>query len=142
MTDTAKITIHNKTPDIGRAMDFIDTYCRDHGIDDGTIAAVSIPVDELLHYAIRHGYPDARTGKIQIRLRLKDTRVKVRIIDDAEAFNPASPTFGCPALDPHNASFGLRLVKLFAEGLTYERRDDHNITKFTARVSRAGSREA
>lgn len=128
----AAITIENNVSDIGRALDFIEEFCRKNGLEESMLTALSIPTDELLSNTIAYGYDGPSQGRIEISLSIADSAVTVCIKDDAEPFDPteAENPKDPPGMEPPYGGFGLHLVRHLTDKLSYVREAGRNITTF------------
>jgi anti-sigma regulatory factor (Ser/Thr protein kinase) len=85
---------------------------------------------ETVANVILHGHEAGATGAILISLETVGAMVQASVIDAGRPFNPLhqpSPALPSTIQDAHAGGFGIHLVRSFADGLNYSRKDDQNI---------------
>lgn len=99
------------------------------GIEAALLSRMHVALEEAVANAALHGFPAGRQGRITVRAeRLADTLV-LEVEDDGVAFDPTTAESPPPArsLDEvQPGGWGLRLIRIFAGSIGYERRDGHN----------------
>ncbi|MBS1164774.1 MAG: hypothetical protein H6R00_799 [Proteobacteria bacterium] len=130
------LTIASTSLDVRRALDWIASQISsspfDHRRDDITLAA-----SEVLNNIVRHGYAEAVNGRIDLEIRQTDTGLTLVITDTAPLSLPEaieSETHDFPKIEdiPRDelpeSGFGLALIYACADGVTFERLVDRNVT--------------
>ena len=104
----------------------------DHRKDDITLAA-----SEALNNIVRHGYAEAANGRIDVEIRHTDAKLTLVITDNAPLPLPKAvesenhdfpPVEDTPRDELPESGFGLALIYACADGVTFERLVDRNVT--------------
>lgn len=131
----AEITIENRTAEIARVLDLIESFAEGHRIASRVATAIAVSVDELLSNMIRHGYQMRDGGRITIALSVDADKLCARIEDDG---NPFDPTRAAPASPPASKStiggYGLTLVGALVDELSYSSGGASNVTTLKKRL--------
>lgn len=62
-------------------------------VPDAAASTLAMIAQELIANALAHGYPDDRSGRVEVKLsRLADGRCELLVADDGQGFDPASAT--------------------------------------------------
>jgi two-component system, cell cycle response regulator DivK len=69
-------------------MSFVTDVCRFHHIDEETLFALKLSVEEVFMNIVRHGYPDA-PGTVTVRIEPESEGWAVTVRDQGVAFDPA-----------------------------------------------------
>jgi serine/threonine-protein kinase RsbW/sigma-B regulation protein RsbU (phosphoserine phosphatase) len=129
-----KFELKNKLPEIPRMLSWIDAYGVDHRLSPEVVNALSLSLDELVTNTISYGYDDKETHSITVTLSDDEHTVKVRLEDDARAFNPMAVDevdISTTLEEKPIGGLGIHLVKKFMDTIQYERVNEKNILTIT-----------
>ena len=105
------------------------------GIDPRTLFRARVCVSELSANIVEHGGVVPGAGEIAIKLHHVKPELEIEISDPGRAFDPFDPARIEPV--PHEiGGRGLRLVRAYAQALSYRRHQDRNIV--TLQLAPAG----
>ncbi len=120
-----RLQIANRLAEVFFALDRIDVALHEAGLADAQRADIRLVIEELLVNTVHHGYPEGRTGWIEVRLDVDREAVTVEIGDDAAPFDPlaqAEPTLPGDLADRHEiGGLGIHLVRALASDVRYAR---------------------
>ena len=87
--------------------------------------AVRLCLEEAVINVIMHGYGKGRRGEIDVQLWREPGELRAIIVDSAPPFDPVTAPRPDAKANPSGGR-GLRILRRFASGLAYERRDGTN----------------
>ncbi|QLA16358.1 ATP-binding protein [Desulfolutivibrio sulfoxidireducens] len=123
------LRLSNHLAELDRLAEGIESFGERHGFPRKVIYQVRLVLDELLTNVISYGFSDGRKHEIEVEMRLADSRLHLRIEDDAKAFDPLQaepPDLRSPAEDRAIGGLGIHLVRKFMDSVRYERRNGKN----------------
>lgn len=105
-------------------------FLENNGIDEHTLAAVELVLEESVTNVLRYGYaPGSTDRQIDIDLQVDPEEVQVLVIDDGKPFDPLDEG-GIVLPDTLDEAqvggLGLLMIRNTASRLSYERIDGHN----------------
>jgi anti-sigma regulatory factor (Ser/Thr protein kinase) len=106
-------------------------FLGNHAIDDHTLAAVELVLEEAVTNVLRYGYEPGSAGNhvIEIDLQIDPEEVQVLVVDDGKPFDPLDE--GGIVLpetldEAQVGGLGLLMIRNTASKLGYERREGKN----------------
>ncbi len=105
-------------------------FLENNGIDEHTLTAVELVLEESVTNVLRYGYePGSTDHQIDIDLQVDPEEVQVLVIDDGKPFDPLEEG-GIVLPDTLDEAqvggLGLLMIRNTASRLSYERIDGHN----------------
>jgi anti-sigma regulatory factor (Ser/Thr protein kinase) len=100
------------------------------GIEQQTIYAIDLALEELVGNTIRYGYDDENAHEIAVRVEVDGERVVVTIADDGRPFDPTGapePPRPTTLADAPVGGRGIAMVRALIEDVRYRRVDRHNV---------------
>jgi serine/threonine-protein kinase RsbW len=94
--------------------DFVEKFAVECGLDDRSVYALQMAVDEACSNIIEHAYGGEGKGKIELELLTFDAGVKVVIKDWGQPFDPsaiAAPNLQAPIEERQEGGLGLFLIR-------------------------------
>jgi serine/threonine-protein kinase RsbW len=73
---------------LGAVLSFVETTCKDAGLDEDACFAVRLAGEEVCCNVIDHAYEGMEPGPISLQLRREPARVVLVVEDRAPAFDP------------------------------------------------------
>lgn len=144
MQSAAPALLIPMVPDIGgleiarlQARQFLEN----NGIDEHTLTAVELVLEESVTNVLRYGYaPGSSDHNIDIDLQIDPEEVQVLVIDDGKPFDPLDE--GAILLpdtldEAQVGGLGLLMIRNTASRLSYERIDGRN--RFLMTIPRHGA---
>lgn len=95
--------------------------------------AAKLCLNELVANVILYGYPDGRTGLIEVAITSETGALSVVLEDDGIAFDPLAAPEAAPLTgldDDRIGGFGLKLFRESAHSASYERSGGRNRLRF------------
>ena len=89
MTETGNnnsITFPSKTNQVAVADEFLETWLREHGVSEDTIANLAIAITELVNNAIIHGNKLQAEKMVTLELRVHDNKLEASVTDQGAGF--------------------------------------------------------
>jgi serine/threonine-protein kinase RsbW len=101
-----------------------------------SIHDVQLVVEEITTNVIRHGTPAGEAGvTMEVELEIEPSSVRVRLEDDAAAFDPTSVPENPVRVDDWPGGYGLRIVRRTARGIGYRRAGNRNVLELRVPLS-------
>ena len=125
---TSHLTMRASMDDIALLKPFIENVAQEAGMDDKEAKRLRLAVEEAVANVINY----SRATGITLQATQGDDCVLLTIDDDGQPFDPTadSPTdLSIPADQRPPGGMGILLLHQMTDGLSYQRRDDHNILK-------------
>jgi anti-sigma regulatory factor (Ser/Thr protein kinase) len=142
MSATVELSISADVGEIARVQEAVAVLAGDHVLSARAAHALAVALDELLSNVILHGYADASSGKsVFVRIAREASEVTVEIVDQARPFDPTKsdpPDLDGELEDREIGGLGLHLVRTLVRGLSYDRSENENRTRFTVPIRPAG----
>lgn len=104
----------------------IQIFCQEENIDKKRGYVIGLSIEEMSRNIIEHGLAkEKKPHYIDIRIKINQNKVVIRIRDDGEIFDPVHVDFGGTAKENIEAGepmhLGIRLVKGMAQKIEYTR---------------------
>ena len=130
--------IRETLTEVAEAAAAAETLCAEAGADESQSLRIGLALDELAANALTHGAMKEKAPFIHVEVWADEEMLNLKIEAEGPRFDP---TEGRPTKieDYAIGGRGLGLVIGFADGLTYKRVGDRNITIFS--VSKHGVAE-
>lgn len=94
-------------------------FCSENGIDNKTANAAGMAIEEMSINTIEYGYKNSLNNHIDIKVKLADEHIIIRLRDSGAMFNPAE---FLPQENEENVKLhGIEIVKELAENVEYSR---------------------
>lgn len=129
MVEVVVLRISNKLAELDRLAETVETFGERHAFPRKMIYQVRLVLDELLTNVISYGFSDDKDHVIEVEMRLVDSRLMLRIEDDAAAFDPLradTPDLTTSVEDRAIGGLGIHLVRKLMDSVRYERSNGKN----------------
>lgn len=136
-TRIVHLAISNQLPEVRRATDMADEFCRRHALIDREANAINVVIDEILSNVIRHGYRDSDHHAISVTLDYADGEITIAVEDDGVPFDPTevpAPALTGSLRERKIGGLGLVFVRALTDSITYRRTSDHNCLELRRRA--------
>lgn len=119
-------TLKNNIEDISSAVEETLNFCHTNGLDAKRSSIICLALEEMTRNIIEHGMAnEKKIHYIDIRVKMDDERILLRIRDDGMLFNPTQAEIAKPAKEALEAGerlhLGLRMVNGIAKKIEYTR---------------------
>jgi sigma-B regulation protein RsbU (phosphoserine phosphatase) len=125
--------------EVSRADEWLSAFCREAGVSAEASDDLRLALEETLANVARHGYEDAGSGEIEVRVGLAGERVRLEVRDRARPFNPleAAPPDLEPPLDERPiGGLGVHLLRRLMDRVDYTREEGENRLVLERRLDR------
>ena len=105
--------------------------------DCAVVMQVNLVLEELIVKVIEYGYPDCRTGAIDVLIETNTKEIIIHITDDGDAFDPfqsESPDLTLELEDRPIGGLGIYLVKSYMHAYDYSYAKNHNVVTLTKKL--------
>jgi anti-sigma regulatory factor (Ser/Thr protein kinase) len=129
MVEVVVLRLSNKLLELDRLAEAVEAFGERHGFPRKMIYQVRLVLDELLTNVISYGFSDNTAHEIEVEMRLVDSRLMLRIEDDAAPFDPLqamTPDLTTTMEDRAIGGLGIHLVRKLMDSVRYERYDGKN----------------
>jgi serine/threonine-protein kinase RsbW len=109
--------------------DWFREFARDNGIAAARALDFELCLNEVVTNVIHYAYADRGKHEIRIALEREGEELRATVEDDGRPFNPLEkepPAIPSSLEDAGVGGWGIPIVRAFADGLFYERRDGRN----------------
>ncbi|MEY3880598.1 MAG: hypothetical protein RIQ94_1394 [Pseudomonadota bacterium] len=115
----------------------VELFGEEVGWDCSVVMQVNLVLEELIVNVIDYGYPDGRTGAIDVLIETDTKEINIHITDDGDAFDPfqnESPDLTLDIEDRPIGGLGIYLVKSYMHTYDYSYAKNHNIVRLTKKL--------
>jgi serine/threonine-protein kinase RsbW len=122
-----KLTLRSRLDELALLWTWVESLAAEHGIPSSTQFAIQLSLEEALSNIIRHGYNGEPDHSIQVDFSAPDGEIVFVVEDQAPPFDPLEAEAQNDAPAPASISDlplggrGIRLMRKFANGLSYQR---------------------
>jgi serine/threonine-protein kinase RsbW len=92
MTDkdsySQSIRLPSTTDQVAKADEFLESWLREIGVSEDTIANLAIAVTELVNNAIKHGNKLNKNKMVTVSVKYTPERIEITVTDEGEGFEP------------------------------------------------------
>jgi anti-sigma regulatory factor (Ser/Thr protein kinase) len=139
--ESSRLVLHSDLAELKRLAAWIEGWAR-QGVSSDVSFAVQLCLEEAVANVIMYGgVSDARL-KIVIEIERNDTTLVARVVDNGRKFDPTQappPSMPTSLVEAKIGDLGIHLMRSFASGMHYERRDGCNRLTLRFKESRATS---
>lgn len=140
------MTLRSRIPDLAQVLDWVHDLAARYSIPEDTEYSMDICLEEVLGNIIRHAYAGADDRPMRVSFAMPRAGNFVLVVEDeAPHFNPLEAP-ELPAMTEDNevrlGGHGLRLLKHFSNGLTYEATPTGNRMRMEFSVASAAASES
>ena len=90
LMDGMELHINNRFDEMPAIVTMVEDFGARHKIPGAVINELNLVLDEVLNNIVSYGYPDARDGRIVVRLDYQPGEISAEVHDDGVAFDPVS----------------------------------------------------
>ena len=137
MTDRFELTLLNRTTEIARLHDSLESFARQHAIPERNLQEVQLALEEHLTNIVRYAYDDEREHHITVVVRLAALELQIQIEDDGCPFNPLehpAPDLTLPIDQRPVGGLGIHMMKKSLDEVEYRRDNDRNVLRMVKRI--------
>ena len=127
-TQPRRLVLRNELAELERLAPWIESWAQD-GVSSDTSLAVQLCVEEVVANVIMYGAPKGSSLEISVELERVAGMLLAHIEDDGREFDPTQappPVMASSLQEAKPGKFGIHLVRGFANGMDYVRRDGRN----------------
>ena len=122
---------------LDEVLDFIDQLLEEWDCNMKTITQINIAAEEIFVNIAHYAYKN-HNGKAHILIEHKGPDVEITFTDNGTPYNPLEhddPDITLSAEEREIGGLGIYIVKKSMDSVNYEYRDNHNILKFSKKIS-------
>lgn len=140
MNGSAQRVFRARRDELPGALDFVESFCRQHGVAAEAALRLTLIVEELFTNVIVHGHGGDSDAVVDIELQATPQWLALCLRDSAPPFDPLLHLANvAPDLDPPEAErrvggLGLPLVAQMSEGLAYAHVEGRNRISLRVRI--------
>jgi serine/threonine-protein kinase RsbW len=116
----------------------VELFGEEAGWDFAVIMQVNLVLEELIVNVIHYGYPDGRTGAIDVLIETDTKEINIHIVDDGDAFDPfqkEAPDLSLSIDERPIGGLGIYLVRSYMHSYDYSYAQNHNKVRLTKQLS-------
>jgi anti-sigma regulatory factor (Ser/Thr protein kinase) len=133
---TRVFPLRSLASDVTPALDRIEAWLREEGVDDPAASELRLVAEELLTNAIKYAFDGAAIHEIEVRARAGTDAVELSFHDDGRPFDPLAhpdPDLFAPPEDRPIGGLGILMVKGLCSSVSYRREAGWNVVTVTKR---------
>ena len=130
MQEQIKLEIGNRFEELKVLKRKVRAFMGTVNLPANVIHKTNLVLEEMLTNAIKYGYDDNKTHKIEIDLKITTEHVCIKITDDGKEFNPTrfpAPETGLPLAEMKFGGLGISVVRNISDGMIYKRDKGRNV---------------
>jgi anti-sigma regulatory factor (Ser/Thr protein kinase) len=139
--ESSRLVLHNDLAELKRLAAWIEVWAR-QGVSSDVSFAVQLCLEEAVANVIMYGGVSDSRLKIVIEIERNGTTLVARVVDNGRQFDPTQappPSMPTSLVKAKIGDLGIHLMRSFASGMHYERRDGCNRLTLRFKESRATS---
>jgi serine/threonine-protein kinase RsbW len=139
--ESSRLVLHNDLAELKRLAVWIEGWAR-KGVSSDVSFAVQLCLEEAVANVIMYGSMSDARLKIVIEVEHNGTTLVARVVDNGQQFDPTQappPSMPASLAEAKIGDLGIHLMRSFASGMHYERRDGCNRLTLRFKESRATS---
>ena len=126
--ESSRLVLHNDLAELKRLAAWIEDWAR-KGVSSDVSFAVQLCLEEAVANVIMYGGTSDARLKIVIEVERNGTTLVARVVDNGRQFDPTQvppPSMPASLEQAKIGDLGIHLMRSFASGMHYERRDGCN----------------
>jgi anti-sigma regulatory factor (Ser/Thr protein kinase) len=130
MTNALELILLNRSPEIARVQDQLETLARQLGLSAKILHDVQLSVEEHLTNVFHYAFDDQNERRIKVRVLAGETELRVEIEDDGRPFDPLKhpmPDVSLPLDQRPIGGLGIHMIRKSMDRIEYRRVDGKNI---------------
>ncbi len=131
------LILNSNLEELGRLVEFIETFCHSHALPDETSYHLNIALEELVLNAMKHGSCHPAEGAIRLEIELDGDTLNIDLSDTGVPFNPLDrpePDLTGNIAERPIGGLGIHLVRSLMGSISYQRREGRNHLHLTKTV--------
>jgi len=128
MKNEFKLHVDAKLENLSQIADFVTESARKFDLDEKSVFQLQLATDEVASNIILHGYTHY-TGQIHLSCWREDQKIKIRIEDRGERFNPLlvdNPNLNTSLEERSPGGLGIHFLKTLTSSVDYEFKNGKN----------------
>lgn len=128
MKNEFKLHVDAKLENLSQIADFVTESARKFDLDEKSVFQLQLATDEVASNIILHGYTHD-TGQIHLSCWREDQKIKIRIEDRGEPFNPLlvdTPNLNTSLEERSPGGLGIHFLKTLTSSVDYEFKNGKN----------------
>ena len=130
--ETSRLPLRSDLAELARLASWIEHWAEQR-VPPNTIFALQLCIEEAVANIIMHGTASEDRSEIAVELEYDGETLRARVEDSCQRFDPTGFPPPIPATSLEKAkvgNLGIHLMRSFANGMHYERRDRRNRSTF------------
>ena len=128
------LTLHATPEEVMRAVEALRVFAIDVGATERAVFALMLALEESASNVVNHALARDANQLFEVFFEQQGDRLTVEVRDEGTAFDPTAEAGRNEQAEERVGGWGIGLVRAFVDDLTYERRSDINILRFTKRI--------
>ena len=128
----------NTIDSISSLAEDVEVFGEEVGWDMAIVMQVNLVLEELIVNVIDYGFPDGRSGIIDVLIQANNKEINIHITDNGDAFDPfqnESPDVSLDIEDRPIGGLGIYLVRSYMHDYDYSYAQNHNIVKLSKKLT-------
>ena len=124
------IRIRNDLAELQRASREAARFLESQGLAPYFVRTMNLGLEEVVTNIIKYGYDDKRERRIEIKLSLTASELRIVVVDDGREFNPLGhpePDRTKPLEGREPGGLGIHFLRQLFDDVQYERKSHRNM---------------
>jgi serine/threonine-protein kinase RsbW len=118
-----ELTISSSTNNLTVVREFIESFGKEIHLSKREISHISLAVDEACTNIIKHAYKNNKNEKIKIKIKFKNNKLSIKLIDKGYKFDPQiipEPNVAESQKNKKGGGLGMFLMKKLMDEVKYK----------------------
>jgi anti-sigma regulatory factor (Ser/Thr protein kinase) len=127
--DASRLVLHSEVAELDRLAAWIESFAQHSALSADISFAIALCLEEAVANVIRYGGGEGGPLEITVEIERDAGTSTVRIEDNGRQFDPTrvpSPPAAASLEEAKIGNVGVHMMRSFASGMHYERRNDRN----------------
>jgi serine/threonine-protein kinase RsbW len=137
--ETRVFLLKSLASEIGPALDRIEAWLREEGVEEPAASELRLVAEELLSNVVKYAFSGPAIHEIEVRSEVGREAVEISVLDDGRPFDPLEredPDLFAAPEDRPIGGLGIVMVKALCDSVCYRREAGRNLVTVTKRRSR------
>jgi serine/threonine-protein kinase RsbW len=127
--DASRLVLHSEVAELDRLAAWVESFAQHSALSAHISFAIALCLEEAVANVIRYAGGEGDSLEITVEIERDAGTSTVRIEDNGRQFNPtqvASPPVAASLDEAKIGNVGVHLMRSFASGMSYQRRNGRN----------------
>ena len=131
------LRLNNAISEISRLEGFMEKVAKETGLDQSSVSAINLALEEAVANVINYAYPEGVQGPVELSYKFSSHRLTFILEDEGKEFDPTAAPEADITVDVEHrpiGGLGIHLVRSIMDSVSYKRYADKNILTMIKKV--------